>query len=223
MELSLMKHLKQLGLASVMALVATCGVVGSASATVIEPAGTAVTLTSTNSAWAVSGGGSFACTDVAFSGTTPAAGAAATWRTITGMTPTYSGCTMSGFLLVTVTPNEGCHTAATAPQLHLMGSDAATAAGVVTLLSGCSIDIAMPSIGCTLTIAGPQTIGNGTTGTGGMRWTDLATSAMHVNAATVPSVVSNGVGFGCATAGSHTMTLSGTYTRTSATNVTVTP
>jgi hypothetical protein len=217
MGFSLMRHLRKLSLASALALVATCGVVGSASATLIDPASTSVTFTSTNSALAVSGGGNVSCSHSTITGTTPAAGAAATWKAISPMTPTYSSCQALGFVPAFVTPNGSCIV------LHAMGVNAASAIGVVTLPSGCSIDVSIPAIGCTLTIAGPQTIGNGTAGAGGIQWTNLATSVTHVNAATVPSVVSNGVGFGCATAGAHTGTLSGLYTRSSATNVTVTP
>jgi hypothetical protein len=218
-----MRYLKKLGLAAVLALVATCGVAGSASATTIDPASTAFTLTATNLSWSVSGGGAFSCTHSAIPGTTPAAGSATTWKTITNTTLSYSGCTMAGFLAISVTPNEGCHTAATAPQLHFMGVTAAAAIGVVTLPSGCSIDFSIPAIGCTLTIPGPQAIGNGTAGAGGIQWTNLATSVADVNSATVSTVHSNGVGVGCPTAGAHTGTLTGNYVRNSATNVTVTP
>jgi hypothetical protein len=211
-----MKHLKKLGLASALALVATCGVVGTASATLIEPGSTAVTLTSTNSALAVSGGGTVSCSTSTISGTTPAVGAAATWKTIPTTTLTYSGCTALGFVGASVIANGKC------PILHAMGISATSAVGVVTLPASCSVDVNIAAIGCTLTIAGPQTIGNGTIGTGGIQWTNLASSIAHINTATVPSVVSNGVGFGCATTGAHTGTLSGTYVRSSATNVTVT-
>jgi hypothetical protein len=220
---SLMRHLKKLGLASVLALVATCGVVGSASATLIEPGSTAFTLTSTNFSWSVSGGGTVSCSTSTISGTTPAVGVATSWKTIAATTLAYSGCTALGFEGISVTSSEGCHTAATSPKLHFMGVTAATAISVVTIPAGCSIDFSTPSIGCTLTIPGPQTIGNGTAGAGGIDWTDLASSTAHFNAVLVPTVHSNGVGFGCATAGNHTMTWTGNYTRSSATNVTVTP
>jgi hypothetical protein len=212
-----MKHLRQLGLALTLALVATGGVVGSASATLIEPGSTAVTGTSTNLSLAVSGGGTVSCTSSTASGTTPAVGSAATWKSIPSGTGTASGCTALGFVGASVTPNGSCFV------MHAMGISATSAIIVWTLPSGCSIDIAVPAIGCTLTIAGPQTIGNGTAGAGGINWTNAAASRADINAATVPSIVSNGVGFGCATAGAHTGTLSGTLTRTSATNVTVTP
>jgi hypothetical protein len=214
---SLMRHLKKLGLASALALVATCGLVGSASATLIEPGGTAFTLTSTNSTLTIIGSGNVSCTNATISGTTPAVGTAATWKTIPSTTLAYSGCMAIGFFAASVTASGSC------PVLHAMGITATSALAVVTLPSGCSIDIALPGIGCTMTIAGPQTIGNGTAGTGGINWTNAVTSVAHLNAATVPSVVSNGVGFGCPTAGAHTGALSGTYVRSSSTNLIVTP
>jgi hypothetical protein len=129
----------------------------------------------------------------------------------------YSGCTAFGFIGATVTASGAC------VQLHAMGVNAATAIGVVTLPSGCSVDVNIAAVGCTLTIAGPQTIGNSTAGAGGIDWTNTNPAIAHVNNATVPSVVSNGVGFGCPSAGAHTGTLSGRYTRSSGTNVVVTP
>jgi hypothetical protein len=218
-----MKHLKQLCRIAAMALVANCGVVGSASATTIEPASTAVTLSSANWSFQMHGGATVSCTASTVSGTTPAAGPVATWKALTDATLTYTGCMAIGFVNATVTPNAGCHTAATAPQLHLMGVNAATAVGVLTLPSGCNIDISIPAIGCTWTIPGFQPIGNSTGGTGGIQWTNASPNIAHVNGARVPTVASNGVGIGCGMAGDHTGTVFGNYTRTSATNVTVTP
>jgi hypothetical protein len=219
-----MKHLKKLGLASALALVATCGLVGSATATTITPASTSVTLTSTNSSLAVSGGGAVSCTHSTISGTTPASGGT-TWVSIDSATNTltYTGCT-AFFLPASVTPNAACHSTAR-PVLHVMfDNPPPVVANVVTLRATCSIDVSIPAIGCTLTIAGPQTIGNGTAGAGGIRWTNLSPlSRAHINAATVPSVVSNGVGAGCSTAGAHTGTLTGTYNQVSGSPVTVTP
>jgi hypothetical protein len=212
-----MRHLKKLGLAAALALVATCGVVGTASATLIEPGSTAVTLTSTNWVFMLSGGHTVTCTSATISGTTPAVGTAATWKSIPNTAQTYTGCQAIGFIPTSVTLSGSC------PVLHAMGVSAGSAIGVMTLPSGCSIDISIPSIGCTMTIPGPQSIGNGTAGSGGIQWTNAATSVAHFNSATIPSVVSNGVGFGCGSAGAHTGTVSATYTRTSATNVVVTP
>jgi hypothetical protein len=210
-----MKHLKKLGIASALALVATCGVVGTASATLIEPGSTAFTLTSTNFSLSVSGGGTVACTNSTISGTTPAVGTAATWKTITNVSVVHTGCTALGFVNATVTTSGSC------PVVHVMGRGS-TAIAVVTMPSGCSSDVAIPPIGCTLTIAGPQTIGNGGTGAGSIHWSNVLPSVLHLIGPVIASVVSNGVGFGCATAGAHTGTLSGDYTLSSATNVTVT-
>jgi hypothetical protein len=216
-----MKYLKKLGLATAVALVATCGIAGAASATTIEPANTAFTLTSTNSILNLSGGGSVSCNHSVLTSDTPAL-SHGTWGTATVTTLAYSGCNFGGLGAASVTPSEGCHTAATSPRLHLMGVNAASAIGTLTLPAACSIDMAIPAIGCTLTITGGQTIGNGTPGAGGINWTNLVTSNAHVNGATVPLIDSNGVGFPCPTAGAHTGTLTGTFVRTSATNVTVT-
>jgi hypothetical protein len=218
-----MRHLKKLGLASALALVATFGIVGSASATTIVPAGATTDLFSSNSALAVSGGGSVACTNSDISGTTPAVGDSTTWKSFPGTTLAYSGCTAFGFVGAAVTPNVGCHTTATKPILHAMFVSTLTAIGVVTIPSGCTIDVSIAAVGCTLTIPGPQTVGNGTAGTGGIDYTSTNPAVAHINSAVVPTVISNGVGAGCPTAGHHTGTLTGLYTRTAATsNVTVT-
>jgi hypothetical protein len=215
-----MKHLKKLGLAGALALVAVSGVAGTASATTISPASTAVTLTSTNSALALSGGGSVTCTSSTIAGTTPASGSA-TWLSIPS-TLAYSGCSAFGFS-ASVTPVAACHTTAK-PILHVMSTSATQAVSQVTLPATCTIDVSIPILGCTLTVTGGQTVGNGTSGAGGILWTNSVTkSGAALTAATVSSIDSNGIGAGCSTAGAHTGTLSGNYTITSATNVTVLP
>jgi hypothetical protein len=168
----LMKHLKKLGLASVLTLVAICGMVSAASATTIEPANTAFTLTSTNSVLNISGGGGVSCTHSVLTSDTPAL-SHGTWGIATITTLAYGGCNFTGFgINVSVTPSEGCHTAATSLRLHLMGVNAASAIGTLTLPAACSIDMAIPALGCTLTITGGQTLGNGTAGAGGIQWTN---------------------------------------------------
>lgn len=210
-----MKHLKKLGLAGAI-VVATCGLAGTASATTVDPATTAVTLTSTNSALTVSGSGiPVTCQHSTISGTTPSG--SATWLSISA-TLTYSNCTAFG-LAANVSQTAACHNSSTGPQLHVMSPPVA----IVVTLRECVIDVNIPSTGCTLTVGGTQTVGNGTGGAGGIGWTNLSTkSVAHLNNATVPSVTSNGTGFLCPTAGAHTGTLSGTYAVASATNVTVT-
>jgi hypothetical protein len=136
----------------------------------------------------------------------------------------YSGCSAFGFS-TTVTPSAGCD-ALTAPTLHFMGVSAPTAVVKLTLPTGCNIGINVPSISCTLTVTGiGQTIGNGLTGTGGITWTNASPkSSANAVAALVSHIDSSGGGPGCPSAGGgHTGTLSGNYTVTSATNVTVTP
>jgi hypothetical protein len=216
-----MQYLKKLGFATAMALVMTCGVVSSASATTINPLNTAVSITSPNGALSIHGGGAVTCNDTTIHGRTPAVQTHTTWATITNVTLTFSGCT-GFFLPATVTPNAACHTAGTAPSLHVMAVTRSSATAELTL-NGCSIDVSIPSIGCTLTVAGPQTIGNGTTGAGGIQWTNRSPlGRADVNSALLPTVVSNGVGAGCSTAGHHTGTLTGTYDQITPHNVTIT-
>jgi hypothetical protein len=139
------------------------------------------------------------------------------------VTLTYSGCTAAGFT-ESVTPSESCSTAATQPLLDVMYNSPSSVAVVVTLRT-CNLTIDIPAIGCQMTITGNhQSLGNGTSGPGGIGWTNLSPkSQAEVNGALVSNVDSNGVGVGCPSAGSHTGTRSGTYTVSSATNVTVTP
>jgi hypothetical protein len=190
--------------------------------TTIEPANTEVSLTSTNSTWIVDPENvPVGCNDAIVTGHTGAL-TQATWAAVTITTQTYNNCSMAGFF-VNVTPSEGCHTAAGRPVLHGMGVNAATAIGALTLPATCSIEIDVPIMGCTMTVTGGQTIGNGTAGAGGIDWTNLSPkSAAHFNNADIPVVDSNGMGALCPAAGTHTGTLSGDYAITSATNVTVT-
>jgi hypothetical protein len=218
-----MKHLKKLGLATAMILVATCGMSSAASATTIEPANTEFTLVSTNFSWTVDPEGTtISCTNFTMTGNTGPL-THTTWSSATITTLTVTGCNVLGSS-INVTPSEGCHTAATSPRLDLMGVSTINAGGTLTLPAACSIDFATPTTGCTQTITGGQTIGNGTTGAGGINWTNLSPkSQAHLNRAVVEKFDSNGVGFACPAAGNHTATLSGTYGITSPTNVTVTP
>jgi hypothetical protein len=218
-----MRRFKQLGLAGALALVAVSGLAGIASATTMSPASTAVTLSSTNTALAVSGGGSITCSSTTMKGTTPASGGA-TWGTFR-LTIDWTGCTAFGFT-ASVTPNAACNSTAE-EDVHFMSistSPPFTAEFVETVPSACTTDVSIPSTGCTLTITGGQTIGNGTSGTGGIGWTNASPkSSLVFSAATVSSIDSNGVGPACSTAGTHTGTLSGNFVVSSATNVTITP
>jgi hypothetical protein len=207
-----MRYLKQ-GLACAAALAAVCGLAEAVSATTIDPAGTALTLTSTNFALAVSGGGTLTCTSSTLTGTTPAAGDATTWKSIP-LTPVWTGCTAFG-LAATVNPSHSCHTAGTQPVLHLHAGPPAR--GVFTW-NLCTIHIVTHATGCTQVIPSQGSL------TTGITWTNVSPkSALTFSAAPVSTVTSNGVGFGCPSAGVHTATWSGNYTISSATNVTVTP
>jgi hypothetical protein len=223
---NLMKHLKKLGLATALTMAATSGMVSTASATTVEPANSEVTLVSTNTTFTVDPEGApITCSSSIVTGDTGPL-THTTWASaVKKTTVTVSGCTaLSGFLVASVTSSEGCQTPAGTPIVHAMGVSVTTALAVITLPAICSFDIALPSIGCTLTITGGQTIGNGTAGVGGIRWTNLnPKSSIDFNSVTVAQTDSNGVGFGCPAAGVHTGTLSGILNLTSPTNVTVTP
>jgi hypothetical protein len=225
MEEFLMKQLKTLGLAAVLALVVVaCIGATSASATTIcvggavtapctdgHPGG-AVVLTSSNGVLQVHGGGTVQCTDSTISGTAPATSAASL---SIPATLAFANCT--AFLFpATVTVGEPCHTAATQPRLDVTWNQAAApqASATVTLPVGCHITVDIPAISCTLTVTGGQTIGNGGAGAGGIAWTNgtaSAKSSAHVNNALLPDVHSSGGGFGCPSAGTHSGTLAGTY------------
>jgi hypothetical protein len=209
---------KRSAVAVAMAVVVACAGAGSASATQISPVNTAFVLTSTNSELAVSGGGTVGCTDASISGTTPAAGAA-TWKT-TKVTLAYNNCTAFWFPEAITVPTNCSATGANAITLQVMYNGSSDIAAQVTIPTGCTITVAIPAIACTLTIAGPQTLGNGTSGTGGIAWTNgtsTVKSTATLNSAGLPSIASSGGGFGCPTAGAHTSTLSGTYSVTTPT------
>jgi hypothetical protein len=211
-----MKHFKQFGLAVAMALVVACAGAASASATTIDPLSTAFSLTSTNSQLAVSGGGSIQCTDSIISGTTPATGGVTTVSTKINLS--YTGCSAFGFP-ATVTVPAACGVSGASPlHLNVMYNSASPDIAVtVTITSGCTIVANVPTISCTLHFSGEQTIGNGTSGTGGIGitpGTSTTKASASLNNATVPSVNSSGGGFGCPTAGAHTGTLTGVYTVT---------
>jgi hypothetical protein len=218
----MMRLLKKLGGATAVSLVAACGLVGSASATTIEPANTEFTMTSTNSRFIVDTT-PVSCGSSVLTGDTGAL-THTTWASATVTTLAYTGCTAFG-LATTVTPREGCHTPAGRPILHGMGVNA-TAIGTITLPASCSIDIAISMTSCAMTITGGQTIGNGTAGTGGIDWTNLgaggAKSVAHFNYAHIPVIDSNGA-IGCPASPTATGTLTGDYNITSATNITITP
>jgi hypothetical protein len=207
-----MRHMKH-GLVWAVALAAACGLAETASATTIDPPNTAFSMTSTTFSLNTSGGiGPTTCTHATLTGTTPAAGAA-TWKSIP-VTPRWVGCTEGGFPL-TVNPSHACHTLGTSPILHLHSSGL----GFVTW-NGCTIHVVNHATGCTKRWFG--FLGS-TTGVG-ITWTNRSPkSALDFNTATASTIVSNGIGIGCPSAGAHTGTVSATYTIDSATNVTVTP
>jgi hypothetical protein len=162
-------------------------------------------LTSTNSQLVVdgSGGGSIQCSTSTIHGVAPAISAPTLQIP---STLAYSGCTAFGFIPATVNVGSGCHPVT----LDVTFRSSTDATAGVTVPSGCRFDVSIPAISCTVTINGPFTLGativNGT-----------STRKTHatVTSGDVPNVtVHPGGGFGCPSAGSHTGTLSGTYSVT---------
>jgi uncharacterized lipoprotein YbaY len=223
-----MKHLKASGLVAAMALVVACAGAASASATTIDPASTAFSLTGTNVQLAVSGGGTIVCADSIISGTTPSG----TTITLSArINLSFNDCNMGGFPATVFVPS-ACSTAGASP-IHLNvkynGTTAPQASATLTVTSGCTITADIPTIVCTITFSGEQTIGNGTSGTGGIgitNGTSTIKTVVGLNSATIPSAISSGGGFGCPSAGAHTGTLSGPYRVTAPSSnpgITITP
>jgi hypothetical protein len=104
-----------------------------------------------------------------------------------------------------------------------MGISATSAALAITLPVGCNIDLSIPGV-CTWVITGGQTIGNGTAGTGGIAWTNASPKSSTSEMSTTIPVVDNTIaGSLCPVVGTTSATLSGNYTVSSPTNITVTP
>jgi hypothetical protein len=214
-----MKQFKTLGLAVMMALVlAACFGATSASATTVcvggattapcpagsHPGGTVI-LSSTNSSLLVHGASTISCTHSTIHGTAPSTTATTVQIPVT---LTYSSCTAFGIAGASVNVGPACQDKIT---LTVMTGSAQ----FVTIPSGCTIDVSVPAINCTVTIPGEQTIGENN----GIAWTNgTATAFSHAtltNALVTDIVVDPGGGFGCPTAGTHTGTLNGTYKVTS--------
>jgi hypothetical protein len=219
-----MKRLKKRHLLGVLAAVAMSCLGATPSSATTSMDGGAFSLTSFAVTWTITGlGAQILCPDSVMSGTTPAG--TATTTLAVPVTLSYAQCFVSS-VPVTITPSEQCNTPAHSLQLNIMRNQPAIpqASAQLTLPSTCTIDLSFPTVGCTMLITGDQTIGNGTTGIGGGAWTNVAPkSAVHFIQATVPDLQSNGVGLGCPSAGTHSATLTNTYTVSTVTNVTVTP
>lgn len=215
-----MSNLMKSALAAMLAAMAmTCAGATPASATTMD--GGAFTLTSTNLTWAVHGLTPITCVHSTISGTAPAG--SATFLSVP-VTMTVDGCSAFGFTYL-VTFSEACHTAATSPRLVIMHNQVAApqASAQIILPAGC--DIRPPDLGgCNLLITGGRTIGNGTAGAGGLGWTNAAPkSSVDVSGALIAGVHNSGIGALCQPPGTASETLFGTFTVSSATNVTVTP
>jgi hypothetical protein len=220
-----LKRLKRAGVAVVALVVVGCVGGSSAMATTVDPTNTTVTFTSTNFSLKVDPeGSSVNCGHSTMSGLTPVT--SGTWTELPeGIT--YSNCTFGGIVAATVTQSEGCSTTgAGKPTLDVMfsphpGGMTYTSEEKFTKHAGCDTQITVPSIGCSLTIQGTQTIGNGTSGAGGITLTSGSPAVLNFTSATLPDLTSSGVGVGCPSAGTHSGTYTGTYNSTSA--VTLTP
>jgi len=182
-----------------------------------QGAGGAITVKSTNAGFAVAGT-QWSCTTSTIAGTAPATSSTTlswpiTLRYGAGTSPPGS-CTGPWGAALTWTPNAACDPGGVAPITLNVSDNAGSPFATWSLPSGCTITINIPAVGCTMTISGPQTIGNGTTGTGGIAWTNGTGGAFSTAVLNSPTftAVSNGVGILCAPAGTHTGTLTGTYT-----------
>jgi hypothetical protein len=169
--------------------------------------GGAFTLTSSNFALAVHGASTFQCTSSTISGTAPAT--AATTLSIP-VTLAYSGCVVFGISPITISVPAACQERITLKAMFIQAA-APQGSASLTVPSGCTITTSQPSISCTMTVSGEQTVGatwaNGT-----------ATARSHLTLTSTPAlalVVEPGGGFGCPSAGAHTATLSATYAVTS--------
>jgi hypothetical protein len=224
-----MRHLKVMGLVATLAcaIVASIGVSPAAattacvSGTVVAPCtgghpGGAFVLTGTGTgaptgfSLGISGAPTILCSDTQISGTAPAT--SATTLSIP-VSLTQTNCSF-GIPMVATAPTACQAHGASAIRLNLMWNQSAAPQGSMSLTipSGCTITYENAAIACTLTIAGPQTIGNGGTGVGGGGWTNGVSpvfSSADFNSMTIPLVTSSGGNPACPAAGAHTGFLGG--------------
>jgi hypothetical protein len=220
--LMVMKPLRKLGLV-VMAVMAVGSLGGSSAlATTITPANTVVTFTSTHVRLTIAGssGGIIDCADSVITATTPAA-TAVTWAAMRA-TLTYDGCLAGLTFPSTITMSEGCRTLSRTPTLDMMylHATAPQSTAKLTFPVGCGLDVVTPAFSCTLTVRGPQTVGNATTGTGSIAFTNGSPAIMDFTTAVLPDVTALPGGFFCATTTQSADSLVGSYSATSAFHVT---
>jgi hypothetical protein len=217
-----MSSLKKPSLVAVL-VAAAMACVGATPAAATTLDGGAFTMSSTNLTWTFHGSSTISCSASTISGTTPA-GTATTLSV--PVTLSIGGCSLFGTSMQ-VTPSEGCGTAATSARMDIMQNQVAApqASVQITLPVGCNLDLSIPAAGCTTTITGGQTIGNGAaSGTGAIGWTNGAPkSSFALTQALIPDLESNSGSPICPLAGTSSATLTGSFSVTSATNVTVTP
>lgn len=128
--------------------------------------GGAFVLTSSNATFNVGGGvGAVTCRSAAISGTAPAVGSSTSITLPVALT--WSGC--SGPLGAANVAISGLCGASTPPTMTF-DYNSGRSYTFEKLPQGCSVVITFLAITCQVTIAGPQTIGNGTPGAGGQQW-----------------------------------------------------
>lgn len=177
-----------------------------ASATTITPANTNVTLTSTNSQLSTSAG-SISCAHSTVTGNT---GSGTAHIRSFNVSLAYENCTAFGFP-ANVT---GCTTTTSSNiVLSVTYASSTDIRGRVHIPSGCTIKIEYTTFAgtCVLDVNGPQTVGNGTSGAGGIKWDNHvvgSASRATFNSPTVNVTSTNPGVFGCS---SGSGTLSGTY------------
>jgi hypothetical protein len=173
--------------------------------------GGAITLTSTNSQLSIATGPfGISCTLSTLTGTAPSTTTTATVSV--PVTLRYAGCT-AGVLSTTITPAAACDAGGASRLTLNINANASSPFSTLTVPTGCTLTVSIPNAFCTVQITGPQTLGNGTTGLGGQKWTNGTASVASTNTINNGTLngVSSGGSFGCPTAGTRTTTHTATY------------
>jgi hypothetical protein len=136
--------------------------------------GGAFGLTSANATFNVGGPvGPVTCRSATINGTAPTASSLTSITTVVALA--WSGCSGPlGVANVALTP--GCM-ASTGAVTMTFDNNAGAPYTYEKLGQGCDIVITFLAVTCQVTVAGPQTIGNGTPGLGGQQWVNGGTTA----------------------------------------------